>query len=553
MRLKQHLSEGARAPAVPVGVADRVRGILATKGLTLYKVSALARARFPRESVYRLPRNLYFQLSSGGLSPTLQQLVALSQLSGYRLADWLQVFGFHLDEIPRSQTALPYPRTMLLDANIYDPRARVAWFRDRIPGVVPPSVAPLSQLLEVSGSRRLSSFFETSCGKYLYAKIGREDAFAYPDLFPGSIVRANPRLVQQSWPRPGESSRSIFLIEHGQGFSCCRLHLAAKNRVTLTATELPFANVELELGSQARILGVLDLEFRQLNNHRQASISSCALPEVAPDLARLWTPVSLEERVHNMRPHSLFRKARLQAGLSFRAASEMSRSVAEALRDERYFTSPGSLSNLEANDTSPRHIHKLLTASILYSLDFGELLSAFGVTLDEAGMSLIPDEWTAHRDGQIAERPGANTKESAPLAGFLATALSRFDDVPLLLRNSLASLSGMPEVTLRDVFWVGGQGKTMHPSLAGAVFVVVNHRRKKPRAFPRKSLWAQPLYLLAKRDGSYLLASCSLENGAIVAHPFTEGFVRPERLRNRVDAEVIGQIVNVVRFLPTAP
>jgi hypothetical protein len=38
-----------------------------------------------------------------------------------------------------------------------------------------------------------------------------------------------------------------------------------------------------------------------------------------------------------------------------------------------------------------------------------------------------------------------------------------------------------------------------------------------------------------------------------VLHPHTEGFVRPERLRNHIDAEVVGQIVTIVRSLPAPP
>jgi len=549
MHSRQSHSEGDGVPGKSRTLVKRVQGILATKGLTLYQVAALTRVRYMREPAYHIPRNLYFQLRSTGLSPTIQQLFTLSQLSGYRLADWLAVFGFSLDEIPRLQAALYHPRTMLFDTRVYDPGAAVPRFRDRArTGALPP-VAPLSQLLEVSGVQRLSSLLERNRGDYLYAKIGRQDAFAYPDLLPGSIVRANPRLVEQFLPKPGETSAPFFLVEHSRGFSCCRLHLAAKNRVTLIATQLPFANVELQLPSEARILGVLDLELRPLTNHRRPATLSCVLPEVARDLARLWTPARLEDGGIRQ-PVSLLRKARLRSGLSFRAASEMSRTVAKALGDERYFASPGALSNLEASDTPARHIHKLLTVCILYFLDFAELLNFFGVALEESGMSSIPDEWMARSDWQAAETQLSSTKEKVPSAGFLATALERLGRPPLFLRNSLSSLSALPEVTLRDVFWVGGQERPMHPSLAGALFVIVNHRRKKPRAFRRKSLWEQPLYLLRKRDGSYLLASCSVEDGAIVVHPYTEGFVRPERFRNRVDAEMVGQIVTVVRSLP---
>jgi hypothetical protein len=218
MRLKQTYSGGDGAPVRSLTLADRVRGILTTRGLTLYQVSVLTRIRYPREPAYHIPRNFYFQLRSGGLSPTLQQLYAFSQLSGYRFADWLAVFGFRVDEIPRLQATLPHPRTVLFDTRVYDDAVTVPCFRDRTPGVVP-AVAPLSQLLEISGSSRISSLLEMDRDHYLYAKIGTQDAFAFPDLLPGSIVRANPRLVERLLRKPGEISKSFLLVEHSRGFS----------------------------------------------------------------------------------------------------------------------------------------------------------------------------------------------------------------------------------------------------------------------------------------------------------------------------------------------
>jgi hypothetical protein len=544
-------SDQHRLSNASLTLGDRIRGILSTRSLTLYQVSALTQVNYPRKASYHIPRNFYFQLLSAGLSPTLHQLFALSHLSGYRLADWLAVFGFRLDEIPRLQAALDHPRTTLLDCRVYNTHATLPWFRERSPGGTLPPVVPLSQLLESVGPRRLSSLLPAGPAQYLYAKIGRQDAFAFPDLIPGSIVRANPRLAERLSPRPtGEISKLIFLVEHSRGLCCCRLYFGPKNRVTLMATQLPFANVELQLGSEARILGVLDLEFRSLANHRWPTIPSWTQPEVAPGLARLWTPAPLNQAVGKQRPALLLRNARLRAGLSFRQASEMSRAIATALRDERYFTSPGSLSDYEASDTPARHIHKLFTVSILYSIGFGDLLNVFGLGLNESATTSIPDEWMVRDDTQAPESHDTNPPEQTPATGFLATILGRFGEVPFFLRDSLVSLSGLPEISLRNVFWVGGQQKAMHPSLAGALFAIVNHRKRKPHTLPRKSPWEQPLYLLTRRDGSHLMASCSLENGAIVVHPHAEGFVPSERLQNGVDAEVVGQIVTVVRSLP---
>jgi hypothetical protein len=92
--------------------AEVVRNLLRAKGFTIYRVAALARARYPHQAAYHIRRNFYSQLRSG-LSPTFHQLLALSELTGYRLWDWLAVFGFSPGDIPRLQAVLSRPRTGL--------------------------------------------------------------------------------------------------------------------------------------------------------------------------------------------------------------------------------------------------------------------------------------------------------------------------------------------------------------------------------------------------------------------------------------------------------
>jgi hypothetical protein len=127
--------------------------------------------------------------------------------------------------------------------------------------------------------------------------------------------------------------------------------------------------------------------------------------------------------------------------------------------------------------------------------------------------------------------------------------LKRIRELPFFVYHSRSLLSGLPDVSLHDVFWVGGQTQPMHPVLSGALLAVVNRRKTTPPAFLRKSLREQPLYLVLRRDGSYLLASCTLEDNSIIAHPHADGFVPHERFRNRLDGEVLGQICAVVRSL----
>ena len=84
-----------------VAVAEEVQAILAGKGLTLYRASQQSVALYGRSSPYFLPHNLYYDLRSGSFRPSAHQIFALSRISGYRVADWVRVFGFDLEDITR--------------------------------------------------------------------------------------------------------------------------------------------------------------------------------------------------------------------------------------------------------------------------------------------------------------------------------------------------------------------------------------------------------------------------------------------------------------------
>jgi hypothetical protein len=219
--------------------------------------------------------------------------------------------------------------------------------------------------------------------------------------------------------------------------------------------------------------------------------------------------------------------------------------VAGILGNERYFTSQAALSDYEASNTLPRHIYKLFTLCAIYAIPFQELLNSFGLFLRADGATAIPDRWISE-----AQRQHPSQLLPAPRTnGFLVSLIKQFGTPPFFLREALPSLLGFAELSLHDIFWVGGDTNVLHPSLSGALFVVVNRKRRTPPAFLRKSLWDQPLYLLARRNGSYALGSCTIENQLIALHHHTGTFVRSEQLRNHADAEVVGQIVGVLRSL----
>lgn len=522
--------------------AQQVRRVLSSRGLTLSRVSELSAEIFGRSSLFYVPRNVSFDAQDPPSIPTHHQILAISHITNYRLSDWFRAFGFDLDLIPRLGLLVPRQRTTLLDSRVYDSHAWIPWFADRRHSVPPPPIAPLGQLLVRAASERAAHLAALGEKRFLYAKVGAEDVYAFPHLTPGSIVRVDPRRsadVSRDAGLPGE--RRLFFVEHALGYSCTQLVMLAQDRIVLHSPEVPCTQIELTLGKEARILGRIDAEIRPVTRH--------ATGRVVAEPAVLAKPRTLGSPHMKVALRDLLQSSRSRAGLSFREASSMSRWIARSLADESYFAATSTLSDYETLSAPPRHIQKAITLCIIYAIDFVDFLVASGLPLDREGHDPMPDELVAREapDRQHAPSLEAERQTFAGPSGFFDSLLKRWEEVPLFLRHSLDELAGRKSVSLSDLFWVGGDEAPIHPWLVAADLVAVNRRIKKP--VQAKAPFDQPLYLVLQRDGGYLCGCCALDNGELVVHLYPGVPLGARRFRNGVDAEVIGQVTAILRRL----
>jgi hypothetical protein len=278
------------------------------------------------------------------------------------------------------------------------------------------------------------------------------------------------------------------------------------------------------------------MEIRQLSDTEQ--------PAVLGDPARWRRSESWDQQERGL--GDLLRRARRRAALSFREASAMSRKIADSLGDERYFAAAGTLSDYEARDTPPRHIHKVFTLCLLYGVQFSEFLTAAGIAMEELGTDEIPARFMS---GSGRTGTGGGVHEIQIRNPTLDSLMAQFVELPFFLRGYLEQLSGMKRLSLRDFFWIGSDVAVLHPCLKGGLLVIANRNKKKVIRVRSLPLWRQPLYVLDTRTRGYLCACCSLEDGVLVAHP-SDTEVQPSlQFRNRHDAEVIGQVVAIARRL----
>jgi len=523
------------SPTSPA-LAEKVQAILEEKKLTLYQVSQQSAELYGRSSPFFLPHNLYYDLRAGSFRPSIHQISALSRISGYRLVDWLRVFGYSLEDITRLQVLLPSKRTIALDTSLTDPNEWITWLDNRPDGVSIPSITPLAKLVKAAPARRVSSLMAPRSPRFLYAKVGREDTFAFPDLLPGSIVRVNPDIVDSTHREDSPISDRIFLVEHSKGFCCCRIRTLANGVIVPFDNGLRHAQVELHCPQEAKLWGAVDFEFRPLLRTEE--------PAVPKDLARHWKPQPLSSYEDF---GLLLKGTRKRRNVSVREAARMSRTIAEVLKDDRYMTSPSSLSDYELHNAAPRDFHKIVTLCSVYGLKFASVMGRIGLDLADAGAESMPDRYLSRSEPTVAVRRAAG---DVVHTGFLEKLLEECQEIPFFLRHSLEYFCDSARVSWDDFFWVGGDDDPLHPYLVKGLVVMVNRRRKTPVHFVSKPLWQQPIYIVLKRDGTHFAACCAVENGALVVHPYARDFHRDEQYRLHQDAEVVGQIVAIVRRLP---
>ena len=526
-------SRPRKGSSTSTAVADKVQAILASKGLSLYRACQQSIAMYGRSSPHFLPPQSLLRPSQRIIPAQCSSDLCFSRISGYRVADWLRVFGFDLEDITRLQILLPSKRTIVLDTSLTDPNGWMPWVRNRRLVESIPSITPLARVVELGPGRRIASLLSVD-RRFVYAKIGGEDAFAFPDLIAGSIVRVNPNITANPslWENSGIPDR-LFLIEHSKGFFCCRLRIPGRGVIVPVDNSLSRAQVELHAPQEARLWGAVDLEFRPLLRAEE--------PEVPKDLARQWKPQILPSHEDFGK---LLKGTRKRINLSVREAAAKSRTIADVMKDDRYTTSPSSLSDYELRNTPPRDFHKIITLCSIYGLQFESVMKRMRIDVSEAGTESIPDHYVLRAGSTLAVK---SADPELVGTGFLKKLLDECQVFPLFLRDSLGYFYDSAHVSLDDFFWVGGDDDPLHPYLTNGLLVMVNRRRKTPFHFGSKPWWQQPLYIILMRDGTYLACCCAVENGLLVIHPYTQNFHRSAQYRLHQDAEVVGEIVAIMR------
>ena len=335
-----------------LGRARQIRQVLKRAGLTASGASSLSGARYGTNTPYYVPPTLLYKTRIG-ITPHICQLVALSEVTGYSFVKWMKLYGFDLGLILPLQLEVHRERTaMITPAHTF-------------------SAHDFSRVHGDSGIQKSD--------RYLFVKVGTADNVVYPKLLSGSVVRADRRYSPQV--RTDErADELLWVVEHPGGLACCHVKRIDSDQIILLPSHPPLSAWPLRLSREARVLGLIDLEFRP----EQVQQFGSTYRQVKAD-----TLATIPRGSDSMSLSTLLRISRARNGLTLRAAHQKTIRVAQLLQNADYRIPLGLLSDYEATDRFPRHIAKIISLCVIYGIDFWQLMRAGGSQVNDADKGLL--------------------------------------------------------------------------------------------------------------------------------------------------------------------
>jgi hypothetical protein len=528
--------------AKTAGISRRLKAFLRSLEMTVYQISQMtSRPPFGKGTRAHIRDALYAEIESGQ-TPDIHQLAALARLTGYRLVDWLALFGYHVDDILRLQLELHTEHTIVLPSTIYDSLVLTPWIRQFDARVDLERTQSLVSVIDAMGHAPLGALDQLNRRRFLYARVGRRDDMLRPRLVAGSIVRVDPT---RTTVEPLGGPRSMYLVQHRGGLSCCYVELQDDRHVILVPDEVSPRVMRCRMGTEATILGAIDLELRQF----QSTLPNLSKPpreERHNGHARLADPITESSD----RAGAYARTTRERIGVSFREAQTMTHRVAAYFDDKRYKIALGSLSDGETYDGLPRHISKIFSLCIAYGMDLWQYLRAGGVPVDELNGAAIPRQFLHDEDATVASV--ANVQPMPMALGSdqnqaTESVIQQLGEVPFFLLLSVGSIIRQEQLSLDDAYVWGRREPALHPLLNGALLLLVNRRQRRvPDARARLALAERPLFLIRTPDRRYQAGMCAVDGGTMLVRPHSKSRM-PVRAYPARDVVVIGRISAVLR------
>jgi transcriptional regulator with XRE-family HTH domain len=253
------------------------------------------------------------------------------------------------------------------------------------------------------------------------------------------------------------------------------------------------------------------------------------------------------------RPGEYLKQTRNRLGITTREVEELSRKVALDSTNDEFYISNAWLTQLENKNSIPS-IYKLFTLSVIYRMNFTELLAIFGVILSDAAR--LQDALPLHNTHLASIETSDGDKSvtfpirfdrgfSMEKTSLLSRMVELWGEVPISVIQRL-------DVRHCQYGFIGMDDYSMHPLLRPGSFVQIDSQINRVNASEWRAEFDRPIYFVELRD-SYACSWAELKGSqlTLIPHPLSGApirqFVYPD------EAEVLGQVTAVAMRLVARP
>jgi transcriptional regulator with XRE-family HTH domain len=249
------------------------------------------------------------------------------------------------------------------------------------------------------------------------------------------------------------------------------------------------------------------------------------------------------------------RAAREKLGLTIRHVESASARLAAKYGIDDYNIPLSRLSDIETKGILPS-IYRLYAFSVIYRISIEELLSWYGVDLNQQAQDLsVVAPPKTHRlyanlgagEVQVPVRldPSFDIRKTSNISRMI----EKWGGIPLIF---LQQMKQSPY----SHGYIGAEDFTMYPLLLPGSFVQIDESRNKICEGMWRSEYERPMYFVETREG-FVCSWCALRQNQLVLQPHPLSPVQPRVFKDQQEAEVLGQVVGVamrlVDWTPSPP
>jgi len=251
-----------------------------------------------------------------------------------------------------------------------------------------------------------------------------------------------------------------------------------------------------------------------------------------------------------MEPGLRLKNARERLGLRYREVQAAAEQIADRHGNNDFLIGLSRLADIENKGVVP-NLHRLYSLCAIYRLDPTEVMSWYGVPLEDAwqdGANVEPAQThllssPGQRSGSallpLHLDPGIDVNETT----FLSRAIQDWGRVPLSLLDTL-------DIDRYRFGVVGYDDKRMYPVIRPGSLVRIDDKIRKISTGGWTNDFERPIYFLETRDG-YVCSWCSLAGDQLILQPPSGSPVPPEILP-LAEVDLIGQVTGVAMDLAKA-